>query len=210
MLPYQYERELLALVFVVTKWSYYLLGQHLIVKTDQKALKYLLEQKLHTASQLRWLAKLLHFDFEIQYKKGKENVDADSLSKVGGAELMALMVPSVQADIWQEITTSWYVDPALKALIVSLSQTPQKHITWINAQLRRKGKLVVGDDEVLRKIIISLWHSTLSGDHFGIDATTRKVVAYFYWMGIRKDILDFIHKCDTCQSNKYDTSAYPG
>lgn len=92
-----YERELLALVFVVTKWPHYLLGQHFIVRTGQKALKYLLEQKLHTDSQLIWLAKLLLFDFEIQYKKGKKNVAADSISRVDGAELMSLMVSSVQA-----------------------------------------------------------------------------------------------------------------
>lgn len=37
-----YDRELLALIFVVTKWSQYLLGKHFIIKTDQKALKFLL------------------------------------------------------------------------------------------------------------------------------------------------------------------------
>lgn len=94
-----YEKELLALVFAVTKWFHYLLGQHFIVKTDQKALKYLLEQMLHTDSQIRCLAKLLPFDFEIQYKKGKENMTADSLSIISGAELMTLMVSSVQADL---------------------------------------------------------------------------------------------------------------
>nr|XP_033515200.1 uncharacterized protein LOC117279724 [Nicotiana tomentosiformis] len=49
-------------------------GQHFIVRTNQKSLKYLLEQKLHTDSQIRWLVKLLPFDFEIQYKKVKENM----------------------------------------------------------------------------------------------------------------------------------------
>lgn len=33
-----YNRELLALIFVVSKWSHYLLGSHSIVKTDQKSL----------------------------------------------------------------------------------------------------------------------------------------------------------------------------
>nr|XP_009618325.1 uncharacterized protein LOC104110514 [Nicotiana tomentosiformis] len=104
-----YEKELLALVFAVTKWSHYLLGQHFIVKIDQKARKYLLEQKLHTDSQIRWLAELLPFDFEIQYKKEKENMTADSLSIISGVALMTLM------------------------------EKPQKHFTWINNQLRRKG-----------------------------------------------------------------------
>lgn len=69
-------------MFAITKWSHYLLGQYFIVKTYQKALKYLLEQKLHTDSQIRWLVRLLPFDFEIQYKKGKENLVDDALSRI--------------------------------------------------------------------------------------------------------------------------------
>ncbi|XP_019258307.1 PREDICTED: uncharacterized protein LOC109236562 [Nicotiana attenuata] len=169
-----YERELLALVFAVTRWSNYLLGQHFIIKTDQRALKYLLDQKLHTDSQMRWLAKLLPFDFEIQYKKGKENVAADSLSRVDGAELMSLMVSSVQVELWQAITANWASDPELIALIYSLPHSPQKHYAWINNQLRRKGKLVIGHDAKLRNQILTLWHSTPSGGHSRIDATTRR------------------------------------
>lgn len=116
----------------------------------------------------------------MQYKKGKKDVAANSLLWIDGVELMALMVSSIQADLWQEIIASWDANHALKALIASPAQTPQKHFTWINAQLRRKWKLVVGDGEFLRKKIITSWHFTPSGGHSGIDATTRKVMTYFY------------------------------
>lgn len=39
-----YDRELLALLLAITRWSHYLLNTHFIVKTDQKALKHLLEK----------------------------------------------------------------------------------------------------------------------------------------------------------------------
>ncbi|XP_075099367.1 uncharacterized protein LOC142176177 [Nicotiana tabacum] len=38
--------------------------------------------------------------------------------------------------------------------------TSQKHITWINQQLRRKGKLLVGNNATLRTKILTLWHSS--------------------------------------------------
>lgn len=38
-----YDKELLALVMAVNKWNQYLIGNTFIVKTDQKALNFLLE-----------------------------------------------------------------------------------------------------------------------------------------------------------------------
>ena len=75
-----YEKEFYAILFAVKKWQHYFLGQHFIIKTDQKALKHLLEQPPTTLMQNWGLEKLMGLDFSIEYKKRKENVVADALS----------------------------------------------------------------------------------------------------------------------------------
>ncbi|MCI16915.1 Ty3/gypsy retrotransposon protein, partial [Trifolium medium] len=54
-----YERELLAIIYAVQKWGSYLSHALFIIKTDQKSIKYMLDQKLNTPFQQVWVAKLL-------------------------------------------------------------------------------------------------------------------------------------------------------
>jgi len=77
---FTYEKELLALVMAIRKWRHYLLGHTFKVRTDQQALKYLLEQMIGTLGQQKWVSKLLGFDFTVEYKKGRENRAVDALS----------------------------------------------------------------------------------------------------------------------------------
>ena len=49
--------------------------------TDNKGLKYLLDQPNLNARQARCLAFLSEYDFKIQHIKGKENKVADALSR---------------------------------------------------------------------------------------------------------------------------------
>lgn len=45
-----YEKELLAIVYEIQKWSTYLAYTHYIIKTDMKSIKFLVEQRLNTPS----------------------------------------------------------------------------------------------------------------------------------------------------------------
>lgn len=62
-----YERELMAIVLAVQRWMPYLLRQKFLVRTDQRALKYLLEQRVIQPRYQMWLVKLFGYPFEVQY-----------------------------------------------------------------------------------------------------------------------------------------------
>lgn len=46
----------------------------------RKSLKFLTDQRMIGEEQYKWISKLAEYDFEIQYKPGKENSAADALS----------------------------------------------------------------------------------------------------------------------------------
>jgi hypothetical protein len=56
------------------------LGQRFQINTDDHSLKYFLEQRISSTEQQKWVTKLFGYDYEIIYKKGKENVLVEALS----------------------------------------------------------------------------------------------------------------------------------
>ena len=87
-----YEKEFLALIMAVERWRHYLQRKEFIIQTDHKSLAYLNEQNLHSDIQRKAMARLMGLQFKIIYRKGKENVAADALSRVG--HMMAVQVVS--------------------------------------------------------------------------------------------------------------------
>ena len=57
------------------------MGRPFVIKIDQQSLKYILEQRIATLAQQKWLAKLLGYLFVVEYKKGCENRVVDAFSR---------------------------------------------------------------------------------------------------------------------------------
>lgn len=73
--------EFLALKWAMTgKFHDYLLGQKCVVCTDNNPLSHLSTAKLGATEQ-RWAAQLAAFDFDIKYRPGRNNENADALSR---------------------------------------------------------------------------------------------------------------------------------
>ena len=84
---------MLAIIKTIKKWCLYLLGKPFTIFTDHKSLKYLLEQRITTPAQTRWLPKLLGYDYKIEYKHGLENQGANSLSRVVEFQFISISQP---------------------------------------------------------------------------------------------------------------------
>ncbi|GKC56094.1 putative mitochondrial protein [Tanacetum coccineum] len=199
-------------LMAIKKWRGYLLDNHFIIKTNHYSLKYLLDQKITTPAQMKWLPKLMGFDYEAVYKKGKDNVAADALSRrTDVSELFALNTTSVSTDLYQRIVSNWSEDEQLQNIILDLKKGEvKKNYVFLNNQLLRKGKLVVGRNETLRKDLLSYFHDGAIGGHSGVKASSYKICAIFYWKGLRKQVKTFVKECLVCQKCKLDLSAYPG
>ena len=51
-----------------------------------------------------------------------------------------------------------------------------------------------------RETVLSLAHDTPMAGHMGVGKTHRRVLQYFYWPGISRDIKQYCRSCQVCQS----------
>lgn len=75
------ELECLAIVWALRKWHLMLLGRHIVIHTDHRALKFLTSCADDSTRIARWIAFLREFDLDIRHNPGNENIVADALSR---------------------------------------------------------------------------------------------------------------------------------
>ncbi|KAJ0436024.1 putative nucleotidyltransferase, Ribonuclease H [Helianthus annuus] len=198
-----YEKEMLAIVKAVRKWRSYLLGRPFVVKTDHISLKYLLEQRVSTPAQARWLPKLMGYDFRVEYKKGVTNRGADALSRQ--PEFSFLAVSHVTAGWWVELQQevqrdTYYHDlpgcfpPKVRSCLV------QRDGVWF-----RGAVILLSPTSSLIPKVLQHCHASPEGGHFGFHKTLARVKASFWWSGVKERVKRFIRDCHICQRFKTES-----
>lgn len=86
------EKELLAIVFGVKHFRPYLFGRPFIIATDHRPLTWLKGCKDPSSRLMRWKILLNDYDYEIMYKAGTMNSNADALSRSPVAEIHTLNI----------------------------------------------------------------------------------------------------------------------
>ena len=74
-------KELLAVIVAVKTYHHYLCGRQFLIRTDHRALKWLLKFKNPDGQVARWLELLGTYDFKIEHRAGVHHGNADALSR---------------------------------------------------------------------------------------------------------------------------------
>eukprot|EP00253_Pinus_taeda_P010515 PITA_10515 len=196
----------------VATWRPYLLGQRFQIRTDHQSLKYFLEQRLSSPQQNKWLAKMLGYDYEIIYKKGKENSVANALSRQFEEESTLLTISLPIPDWVEEARREWFSHPGLSQLISQLQVDPNstKGYSCQNDILRYKDRVVISPTSTLKSHILAELHSSPIAGHSGFQKTYARTRRSFFWTSMKQDILTFVAECDVCQHHKGETVNTPG
>lgn len=151
--------------------------------------------------QLKWVMKLMGYDFEIQYKPGADNRVADALSRVMTYSSISVITNSDLIELAEELVR----DEKLRGLMQEVIRDPKTHPTYVVAQgcLWHKGRLVLPQNSRRIPLLLEEFHASPWGGHSGVTRTYKRLAMVFFWKGMRKDIERFVLDCVVCQRHKY-------
>jgi hypothetical protein len=155
-----------------------------VVRTDQQSLKFLLEQKVETPFQQKWVTKLLGYDFTVEYKKGVDNQVVDALSRREdwGEEitlsLLSILTPSWTADLKQQNEE----DEDLKQLMSQWQnhELDSQRYSLRDGLLLYKHRILLGQSPQLKGQVLNFIHSDPSAGHSSYEKTLHRAKRDFY------------------------------
>lgn len=172
-----------------------LLGEF-VLKTDQKSLTFLDEQRLTTPWQHKALVKLLGLNYKICYKQGVENKVADALSRVPLGPHREVLAFSTLQVVWLKELVDTYSSNGHSHTAKLLSnlaiQSPSGHFSLQEGIIKYRGRIWVGHNTSIQLQILQSLHSGLLGGHSGFPATYKRIKELFAWPGMKGMVKLFV------------------
>ena len=197
------ELECLAVVYALDKFRVYLLGRHFKLFTDHQALVSVLRKPSTSPRIERRSLSIQEFDFEIVHIPGRTQLVADALSRATEPVVVGSLMDPAQ---------SWSVHQANDQFCAStISHLEASTETGFAGFELREGILVLRDGACGHRVVVPLSlkeevlqhvHGSPTSAHQGIKRTLSRCAQDFFWPGWRRDVINHVRSCLSCQERK--------
>lgn len=192
-----YDRELLAIYEAIKYFRHMVEARHFTVYTDHRPICYAYHERKHNCSprQFRHLDYIAQFTTDIRHISGKDNVVADTLSRVEelGAPICLTELAKAQAN---DSEMTHYLTDGSSLRLRQIDFPGSRLPLYCDVSTPTPRPFVTKD---FRKQVIQNLHSL---SHPGATATAKLVAERFVWPGVRKDCRDWARTCLSCQRAK--------
>jgi len=221
-----YDLELLAIVMALRNWRPLLVGSpyKIIIYSDHLNLQYWrLPQKI-SRRVAREVLELSEYDFEIRHVPGKQNGQADALSRrpdYDKGENDNTNVVVLPEKVFARATTIGKAPPLHR--IVSAEEMEREDPIyaqdetlikpWVDVHRLKKidgtwykdGRWVVTGGLSHRWVFMHNHHDSPVYGHPGINKTYQLTSRRYWWPNMCQDVMEYIKGCADCQRHKINT-----
>ena len=222
------QRECLAIVYALKQFRHYLLGRHFRLFTDHAPLQWLSAQKME-GMLCHWALAMQEYSFQIVYRKGSLNANADALSRIDTQVLPCSVTVSLPEYSSAELRMAQQADPAVSKVLQACGQasSPPQGQECGQYPLRRYvqlwSQLQVVDGVLCRQYVPSPMSETVTvpilpvsmrpqalirnhdiptAGHQGAERTLHRLRKEAYWISMAKDVERHCQECTKCQQSK--------
>ena len=219
----QVDKEGASIIFALKKFNQYLLGNHFILKTDNKAIKKILDSKteigpIAAGRLVRWSLILSQYDYELEYRSTKKYCNADMLSRLPRTVKSELpvdnMIYSLQIDTLpitsDEIKAETLNDHVLKSVLEFLQngKWPDKITDDIKPYSNKRNELSIEEGIILwgLRVVIPVKFRNkvleeLHQNHPGNSRMKSLSRIHIWFPNIDKEIENIVKSCKNCEKD---------
>lgn len=152
-------------------------------------------QIIQTPEQKMYLARLMGYDYCIQYRSSNTNLVVDALSRLKeGSEGTMLLLPVPCLTFLDELKKQLIQEPTFiefkKNILAQPTAFPEYSIT--RGLILQGNQIWLPEGIPFIQTLLMEYHSTPTGGHMGVAKTLARITENFYWPGIRKDVKQFV------------------